>query len=138
MAMTKAEQARMAELEEALRMARAMRWPGYPAPAPMTQADIKANLVEGGIKWNQPQMVARGWFAHTGSNPGVSYGCSDGTNHNSDGSTTSTQQMGRMFFTEREAWRMVRVSLTEKFAKELARVDAQIAALRQDKNGPGT
>lgn len=130
MAMTKAEQARMAELERALSLARAMCWPSYRSPAPMTEADIKANLVAGGIKWgDRPQMVARGWFAHSSSHPRVTYGCSDGINHDSDSDKTSTQRMGRMFFTEIEAWRMVRIELTERFAAELAKVDAKIAGL---------
>lgn len=128
MAMTKAEQKRMADLEDALRRARAMRWPEYNMPAPMTEADIKANLVEGGIRYQgrEPQQVARGYFANS-YNGRVSYGCSNGTSHNADGDVTSTQNMGVMYATKADAWRAVRYQMTERFSAQLAKVDQEIA-----------
>lgn len=129
MAMTKAEKARMEELEEALALARALRWPEYPAPAPMTQAEINANLVEGGMKFGSKQMVARGYFPHCYSNdrPAITYGCSDGYNHSTNRDVTSTQQCGSMFAAAVDAWRWIRVKKTEEFAKYLAHIDKLIA-----------
>jgi hypothetical protein len=131
MALTKAEAKRIADLEEGIRLARSMRWPEYNMPAPMTQAEIKAALVPGGMRYGSPQMVARGWFGFGRSDGSyhVSYGCSDGVNHNSDGDTTIAQNMGRMFATELDAWRAARYQLTERFAKSLAAIDEKIAEL---------
>jgi hypothetical protein len=126
MAMTKAEAKRLADLDEALALARSMRWPDYNMPAPMTEADIKTNLVEGGIKYRgQPEKVARGYFANSHSGR-VTYGCSDGFSHSSEGDTTNTHHMGRMYANEADAWRTVRYEMTLRFAKELARVDQKI------------
>lgn len=126
MAMTKTEQKRMADLEDALRRARAMRWPEYNMPAPMTEADIAANLVDGGIKYSSPERVARGYFANSYSGR-VTYGCSNGVHHSTSGDTTTTQHMGVMYATEVDAWRAVRYEMTEKFAAQLAKVDQEIA-----------
>ena len=124
--MTKAEQKRMADLEEALALARSMRWPEYNLPASMTESEIRANLVDGGIRYGSPQKVARGYFtnSHTGR---VTYGCSDGIHHSADGDTTTTQGMGVMYLTEADAWRAVRYRMTERFARELAKVDQKIS-----------
>lgn len=128
MAMTKAETKRMADLEEALACARAMRWPEYNMPAPMTEAEIRANLVDGGMKYGRPDRVARGWFAN-GYSSRVTYGCSNGIYHSAEGDITTSQQMGRMFSSEADAWRAVRYEMTERYAEALARVDAKIAEL---------
>lgn len=130
MAMTKAEKARVENLELGIKLAKAMRWPDYNLPAPMTLAEIKANLVEGGKKYShttQGQMVARGWFARRYDGGRVSYGCSDGHNHNSEGDVTTTQAMGRMFANEVDAWRYLRLKLTEEYAVSLSRIDGHIA-----------
>lgn len=57
MAMTKAEQQRVADLEKGLAMARALRWPEYNMPAPLTRGDkslstinIYAQAVEAELK----------------------------------------------------------------------------------------
>lgn len=126
MSMTKAEQKRVADLEEGLAMARAMRWPEYNLPASLTQTEIRSNLTDGGVKYGNPEQVCFGWFAnsHTGQ---VTYGCSNGTSHAREGATTSTQGMGRMFNSKLDAWRTVRYEMTQRFSRELARVDAEIA-----------
>ena len=131
MAMTKAEQQRVADLEKGLAMARALRWPEYNMPAPLTRQEIENSKEPGGIKFkgHDPQMVCFGWFgnAHTGE---VWRGCSDGINHGT-GDTTSTQGMGRMFNSEADAWRAVRYEMTERFSERLARIDAKIAQLSE-------
>lgn len=126
MAMNKAEQKRMADLDEALALARSMRWPEYNMPAPMTGADIKANLVDGGMKYGSPDRVARGYFGNSYSGR-VTYGCSNGHSHNAEGDKTTTQGMGRMYAFEHDAWRAIRHEMTLRFAKELARVDLRIS-----------
>lgn len=132
MAMTKAEKAELERLRADLALARALRWPDYPRNAPMTRADINANLVEGGINYTKRrQMVARGWFynAYLGGlwRPNVTYGCSDGIHHNREGDTTTSQQAGVMFSTKRKALQNLRLELTEKCANILADVDRQLA-----------
>jgi hypothetical protein len=130
MAMNKKELAEVDRLRSDLALARAMRWPSYAKPASMTHEEIKASLVDGGKRFGVTQRVARGWFynAYLGSHSAhrVTYGCSDGLNHDSDGDTTSTQQMGRMYATKREALQALRLDLTETCAKVLAAVDRQI------------
>lgn len=128
MAMTKAEQARMARFERDVALAKAMAWPTYSAPAPMTKADIESNLVDGGVRYagHFPQQVARGWFANSFQHGNVSFGCSNGTNSNSSGDTTCSQGMGRMFVSELDAWRTIRLELTERYAENLARIDVEI------------
>lgn len=132
MAMTKAEKAELERLRADLALARALRWPDYPRNAPMTQDDIKANLVEGSVYYSKRrQMVARGWFynAYLGGygNPTVTYGCSDGINHSREGDTTTSQQAGVMYRTKSEALQNLRLDLTEKCANILADVDRQLA-----------
>jgi len=129
MAMTKAEQARMANLEQAVASARALAWPTYPMPEAMGREAIDAAKVPGGLKYGREQMVAFGWGANSRADPHswVTRMCSDGINHGS-GDTTSTQGMGHMYATEIEAWQAVRIEMTERFAAILAKVDAKIAA----------
>ena len=127
MAMTKTEKARMDELQRGIRAAKAMRWPEYGMPAPMTRAEIEAAMIEGGTKQGAMQMVARGWFHNAHDSGRVTYGCSNGTNHDRNGDRTSTQHMGLMFKTEADAWRAIRVEMTERFAEQLARIDEKIA-----------
>lgn len=132
MAMTKAEKARMAELEHALGLARALRFPDYPVPTPMTREEIKASLVDGGTRYGKAQQVARGWFynAYLGGAGDyanrVTYGCSDGIGHDRDGDTTSSQNMGRMYRTRGEAVMAMRHELTTACAEVLAKVDRML------------
>jgi hypothetical protein len=131
MAMNKKEQAEMQSLRDALDMARAMRWPDYPLPAPVTRAWIDANLVDGGMRHGSPQKVARGWFYNSYfdslSRPRITYGCSNGVHHETSGDTTSTQTMGRMYATKREALQALRIELTQRCAGILASIDRQIS-----------
>lgn len=131
MAMNKKEQAEMQRLRDDLALSRALRWPDYLRPAPVDRDWITANLVEGGSQYGHPQKVARGWFcnAHLGgmSGYGATYGCSNGIHHNTSGDVTTTQNMGRMFATKREALQALRLELTEKCASVLAAVDRQLA-----------
>lgn len=117
----------MDELERGIRAAKAMRWPDYGRPAPMTRQEIEASKVMGGAKQGRVQMVARGWFAGSHDRGTVSFGCSDGVHHDRSRDTTSSQNMGVMFKSEADAWRSIRVELTERFAEQLARIDAKIA-----------
>lgn len=136
MVMNKREKAEMQRLEEELRMAKALRWPSYEKPAAMTREEIEENKTEGGTKWGRPDIVARGWFysSHISSysNLTATYGCSNGLNHNSNGDTTRTQGMGRMFRTKREALMALRTDATIHVASILAGIDAQIETCEDD------
>lgn len=129
MARTKKDQAEFERLYHDLAMARSMRWPEYPMPAPMTTSQILDNLEDGGIRWGSPQKVARGWFPIAGGYSGsarVTHGCSNGVSHSRDGNETTTQGMGRMYKTQADAWRALRHELTINFAHELAKIDNHI------------
>jgi hypothetical protein len=132
MAMTKAEKARMQELEHALRLSRAMRFPDYPVPQPMTREEIDASLAPGGFYLGRQQMVARGWFYHAnvggygGYSNSVTYGCSNGMSHSREGDYTTSQNMGRMYRTKSEAFMALRHELTTKCAEILADIDCQV------------
>jgi hypothetical protein len=123
MAMTKAERLRMETLDKALRLARALHWPTYAEPAPMTREEIEAAKVPGGTKYGRQQMVALGWFANSYSRH-VERGCSNGVNHG-HGDKTSAQGMGQLFRTEADAWRFIRCELTREYAERLAAIDAE-------------
>ena len=131
MAMNKKEQAEMDRLRSDLALARAMRWPSYPKPAPVTREWIDANLVDGGLKYGKPQRVARGWFINSYvsfvSAPHVTFGCSDGYNHDREGDTTAVQQMGCMYATKEEALQALRWEVTERVAAILAEKPVQIS-----------
>ncbi|RWE46801.1 MAG: hypothetical protein EOS79_11465 [Mesorhizobium sp.] len=125
MAMNKTEQAAFEKLRNDLALARAMRWPSYPKPAPMSRAEIEANLIDGGERWGSSQKVARGWYQNAYSKR-VTYGCSTVVSHNIEGDTTSSQNMGVMYAIKADALRAMRLEMTEKFARDLAGVDRQI------------
>ncbi len=131
MAMNKKEQDEMQRLRDDLALSRALRWPDYPRPTPVDRDWVDANLAEGGVQYGRPQMVARGWFynAYIGGMRGheVTYGCSNGMSHSSSGDLTTSQGMGRMFATKREALQALRLELTERCAGILAVVDQQLA-----------
>lgn len=126
MALTKAEKERLERTEKALAMARSMRWPEYPMPHSMTGDEIRAALVNGGLKYGQPERVARGWFQNSHSKR-VTYGCSNGVSHNTEGDATSTQQAGQMFAAKIDALKAMRIEITERYADDLAKLDALIA-----------
>lgn len=121
MAMNKAERAEFEALKLERDMARALRWPEYSKPTRMTEAEIRMEMASSGSS------VARGWFENAYSHR-VSFGCSNGVNHNTDGAQISSQNMGVMYRHKSEALRVMRLKMTEKFAKALADVDSQIAA----------
>lgn len=135
MAMNKSEQAEMARLRRDLELVRALHWPPYPMPAPMTEEEIKANLVDGGMRYGKPERVARGWFAHPSSErPRVTYGCSNGMHCNSTGDATVSQGMGTMYPTKLDALHVIRLKLTEKYAEALVEIDRMIA---EEEMNPG-
>jgi hypothetical protein len=133
MAMTKGEKAELEAARNALALVRAMHFPDYPVPQPMTTDEIKAGLVDGGNKWGAPKRVARGWFynVHISSSHGkpfsVTYGCSNGIHHAREGDTTNSQNAGRMYRTKDEALRAARHEATTVVAKVLAAIDEAIA-----------
>lgn len=131
MAMTKAEKARMEELETAL----AMHWPAYPEPVAMTEAEMKV-LAEDIPRQDQSisaygptRRAARGWFQNAYS-VNVTRGWSDGShcNRNSDyGDGASRMEGNRMYATKKAAAMAMRIEMTRDFAAKLAAVDRVIA-----------
>lgn len=126
MAMTKAEKDRMANLERGIKLARAMHWPRYSIPEPMTRDVILDARVPVGVR--NIRMACPGYFANPYTRK-VTKGCSDGYNHNFDGDQPTTQGMGEMYRTEREAFIVLRMALTEMYATALASVDERLAAV---------
>lgn len=124
MAMTKAERAELQEARDALALVRAMHFPDYPVPQPMTLDEILASLEPGGLRHGSPQMVAFGWNIARGEAIKV---CSNGYN-SGWGDTTSSQGMGVLYRSPLDAWRAHRHAETTKAAKHLAEIDAAIAA----------
>ena len=121
MAMNKTEKAEFEAFKRERDMARSLRWPEYSKPERMTAAEIKMEMAATG------ENVARGWFENSYSQL-VSRGCSNGVSHNPNGDKTSSQNAGVMYRYKSEALRVMRLKMTEQFAKDLAKVDAQIAA----------
>jgi hypothetical protein len=141
MAMTKAERARMAELEAALAAA-TVSLPQYDPPEPMTRDEIEAAKVavnpKRGGHYERSRMVALGW----GFNDHISFGSagrvypmwSDGFAHGRDNHTGDggSQGMGMMFRTKREAAIALRLSLAKQFGTHLANIDRMIAEAKAD------
>lgn len=128
MAMNKSEKAEFDRLKIERDMARSLRWPHYPKPEPMTLAEI--NMETKGVF----SAVARGWF-HNSYGGRITYGCSNGINHNREGDKTTTQQMGVMFRWKSDALKMMRHEMTEKYAKELADIDRRIDEALAEEGG---
>lgn len=133
MTMTKAERARMEMLEREARLARALRFPTDPVPQPMSIAEIKASLTDGGMKSGHYEKVARGWFFNSHVMQ-VSRGCSNGYSHSPTGNVTTSQNGGRMYRTEAEAWRAMRHEKARQVAEDLAKIDARIEKCEAEQN----
>lgn len=124
MPMTKAEKARMEELETAL----ALCWPSYPAPSPMTREQIEAAKIKliprDTSVYRTGREGAIGWFynSYTGD---VTQGWSDGMYHNTRNVTgdSASQRMGEMYRTKAEAAMAMRVEMSRQFAAKLAAID---------------
>ena len=125
MAMTKAERAALDKAEHEARLARALRFPTDPVPKQMGLDEIAAAMTHKSVKYGREHTVARGWFYNTYA-ARVSFGCSDGTFHNKDGDTTSTQTPGSMYRTKAEALRAMRHEKVREVAEILAKIDKQI------------
>ncbi len=132
MAMSKAEKARMEELETAL----ALCWPAYPAPAPMTREEIEAAKVEVTPRdtsvFRHRTRIALGWF-HNAYAGRLDQGWSDGVHHSRNNVTgdSASQNMGQMYRTKAEAAMVMRLEMSRDFAKKLAAVDRIIAEATQ-------
>lgn len=124
MAMTKAEKARMEELETAL----ALCWPAYAEPQVMTAEEVRASTVVLPSR-SESSMRTRtgaiGWFfnAHTGE---VTKGWSNGVSHCREGEygdSSASQQHGRIYRTREQAAMAMRIEMSREFARKLAAVD---------------
>lgn len=127
MGLTKVQKDHIESLEIQRDMARALRWPSYDVPRPLTAAQIKAmpRDVEGLL---YGASGVSGWFFNTYSK-NVSHGWSTGHTHNSVGDKNAMQHCGRMYATQADAWRAMRHDMTTIVARDLAFVDAKIKLL---------
>lgn len=128
MAMNKSEKAEFDAFKLERDMARSLRWPEYTKPVRMTDAEIKMEMARSGAN------VARGWFQNAYRHA-VTYGCSNGVSHNTDGEKTTSQNSGYMFRYKSEALRAMRIEMTLDYAKKLAGVDASIAKALDEEGG---
>lgn len=132
MAMTKAEKARVEELETL----GAFRWPTEVEPSPMTREEIEAAKVEvlpaDRSYSSRHRRVALGWFQNS-YNGRVEKGWSDGIGHGRGNWTGDhgAQQMGRMYRTEADALVAMRWEMCRDMAKKLRKVDQQLETARQ-------
>lgn len=119
MAMNKSERLEFETLLKERDMARALRWPEYQKPLRLTV---------------HPGSSVRGWFQNSYSKS-VTLGHSNGVVHNPVGGTgTNTQGHGVMYRLQSEALQAMRIELTERYAKELADVDARIEAAQRSES----
>lgn len=132
MAMTKAEKAEMDALREARDMARALRWPEYPEPEPMSAEEIKANMTfKMKPRYNNDQYACQGWVAqlegHFRPVPTVRKHFSNGVNNTSDPNGQNwSQNGGIMYRTPEDALQKLRIEMTKDYAARLAAIDALI------------
>lgn len=115
MAMTKAEKARMAELEHQLRLAKAMKFTDPVAPDVLPPE-----------KWGE---LSTGWTFNSYSES-VTTACSSTTSH-AIGHTdkTNSQRPIRLYASEVLALRGLRNELERKYAESLAKIDRRIEEL---------
>lgn len=132
MTMTKAEKARMEELEAAL----ALHWPSYSEPAPMTREEIEAAKIDLPTRDRTPfrhRRGAVGWFFNDYQNGQITKGWSDGISHNRDSeyADSASQNMGTMYRTKEDAAKALRLALSRRYAQALGNLDSVIRAAAQ-------
>lgn len=125
--MTKKERELVEQLMAERDMARALRWPDYAMPTPMSEAEIRSRLTVGGLKYGVPERVAIGWFKNYNK---VTQGCSNGISHNSNGDTANAQGAGHMYRSKVQALQALRHTVTAEYARHLASIDADIETAR--------
>lgn len=125
MAMTKVERERVAQLENEVRMARALRWPSGSAPIPVDRGDCFKRHQDTGE-------VTPGWFYNIHNNWAVTHGCCDGHNYSPNNHTKTDRRIDgnyprfAMYATKLDALRAMRMTLTIQFAGQLAELDKRI------------
>lgn len=139
MAMTKAEQKRVDDLQHEVKLLLALRWPTDFVPVPMTREEIidarkDGRGIAGEVAWGSDEkIVVQGWFANPHS-VRVTLGCTDGHHHCPEGLKLRSRDSGVMYHTEAEAWRVIRHVKVREFAEVLARIDAEIARSEGEKS----
>lgn len=124
MAMNKAERAKLEELKTAL----AFRWPTEAEPTPLTFDEIKDNAKQVSGSWMK---VVTGWDYNSYNQrvfPAWSSTISHGEGDPS--SDRGSQQPGRIFVTEEDAYVALRWDMCRDFAKRLRAVDVRLEEVR--------
>lgn len=135
MAMTKKEKAELEAAKSAeiaaknkLAEAKAMRWPEYEKPLPYTREELQILCPYSG-----PENAMDVWYSLSmASYQKVRAGQATGNSHTIGGKLTQhggSLGIGTPYKTEEDAYRALRIELTEKYAKELAEIDAKIVEL---------
>lgn len=133
MAMNKTERALLDTYVTGMRQARALRWPEFEPPAPMTRAEIDLELAGPNAieveRYSSTTRVFKGWYFNeyrgcvepVGA-AAVHYCYFDHTGMKVSGWT----QAARIYRTREDALRALRHVMTVKAANELAAIDALI------------
>lgn len=124
MAMNKKEAQHLESTEHSLALARAMAWPNFDLPEPMTADRVKELQ---GDRGRGSHVVA--WFVNTGYRQ-VTKGYTNGSNHCSDGKSSAylSRDRGFCFETQKAALQWLRIHVTEECAAKLAAIDAELRA----------
>ena len=138
MAMNKKEQAEMVALKSQVATLLLLVGTSHETPPkPMTRQEIFDTIKE------TKQGPLPGWFVNDylllelgpmyrgGSlSRVITLGCSSSIHHNTSGPKTTTQEMGRMWRTQREALLYARALSAQKFGERLAAIDTLLAAAK--------
>lgn len=135
--MNKKEQAAFDEAVTDMYAARALRWQDD-KPEPMSVDEIKAEIAAGNaveiLRYGQPRKIFSGWsynaygegYVSVLGHDGVySYGAA----YNGKISDSASQSGGPIYRTQADALRALRYDMTVKYARSLAKIDAQIKAV---------
>lgn len=131
MSLTKAEKA----LIQSLRDQASLTLPPYEEPQPISEDEL-------GTKRPAGQKYVTGWFMNPYTRR-VTLGWSDGYRHNNEAESpvddaqyralTCSQGAGRMYRSQRDAWRALRWVATRHAMEELGGLDAMIAWVSEEK-----
>lgn len=132
MAMTKKEQAEMDRLRDARDFARALRWPEYAEPTKIPVPDGPFGFHTQGWDFRVQRAVEMAGRPHRSADDLVIEAWSESNAHGMGQHITgfgrSASQGGiELYETRADALRALRLDVTERFARVLATIDAEIA-----------
>lgn len=129
MSMNKKEQAALDKAIADRDAARALRWPEYDKPSPMTDEEVSAApTIDVPTDWSGTRKAVPGWDynEYAGEVFKVLRSGRAWAAHYVEGQRPSWSQHGRIFRTKADALRGLRYSLTVAYAEKLASIDRMI------------